>query len=291
MTKTKDPAEGAGREVAVQEVYPPAPPAPRGTKSGSTEDLKALHADLTAAYREYLEMAKIKPSMLNPAMLGLIQQFLRHNEIAAEAPQQAEMNALEKRLATGVSDNFFLLSERELFDLYQSRLCTANSLGIFIDVTPQDDFSRFTVNVTRRTDGTLAPLVITSLSPEGSVSCSHGGQPVAMGTTQFDRGSFLLTCEKHPLRPISFALDTSQGTSNSVQVPAQTSTVYELQLQNDAFRIRIGQLETSIQNLAQELAGFEGASRAASQRWGEGSQDIRTHTQMVECPTGYYLAG
>jgi hypothetical protein len=71
MTKTKDPAEGAGREVAVQEVFPPAPPAPRGTKSGSTEDLKALHADLTAAYREYLEMAKIKPSMLNPAMLGL----------------------------------------------------------------------------------------------------------------------------------------------------------------------------------------------------------------------------
>lgn len=98
MKKTKDPAEGAGREVAVQEVYPPAPPAPRGTKSGSTEDLKALHADLTAAYREYLEMAKIKPSMLNPAMLSLIQTFLRHNEIAAEAPQKAEIDALERRL-------------------------------------------------------------------------------------------------------------------------------------------------------------------------------------------------
>jgi len=72
--------------------------APRGTKAGSTEDLKALHSDLTAAYREYLEMAKIKPSMLNPSMLALIQQFLRYNEITAEAPQQAEMSALEKRL-------------------------------------------------------------------------------------------------------------------------------------------------------------------------------------------------
>jgi hypothetical protein len=120
MTKTKDPAEGAGREVAVQEVYPPAPPAPRGTKSGSTEDLKALHADLTAAYREYLEMAKIKPSMLNPAMLGLIQQFLRHNEIAAEAPQQAEMNALEKRLEERRKRREADLASQKIVNLNQS---------------------------------------------------------------------------------------------------------------------------------------------------------------------------
>ncbi|MGR3795581.1 hypothetical protein [Vannielia sp. SX4] len=98
MPETPDPAQGKGKTVAVQEVLPPAPPAPLGTQAGRTEDLKALHADLTIAYREYLEMAKIKPSMLNPAMLGLIQQFLRHNEITAEAPQQSEFNALEARL-------------------------------------------------------------------------------------------------------------------------------------------------------------------------------------------------
>jgi len=120
MTKTKDPAEGAGREVAVQEVYPPAPPAPHGTKSGSTEDLKALHSDLTAAYREYLEMAKIKPSMLNPAMLGLIQQFLRHNEIAAEPPQAAEMNALEKRLEERRKRREADLGSQKIVNLNQS---------------------------------------------------------------------------------------------------------------------------------------------------------------------------
>lgn len=43
-------------------------------------------------------MAKIKPSMLTPAMLSLIQTFLRHNEVTAEAPKQSEMNALERRL-------------------------------------------------------------------------------------------------------------------------------------------------------------------------------------------------
>lgn len=105
MTKRTNatPKKGETLPVPAQnvrgEIIPPAKPAPRGTKSGSTEDLKALHADLTAAYREYLEMAKIKPSMLNPAMLTLIQQFLRQNEITAEAPQQVERSALEKRLA------------------------------------------------------------------------------------------------------------------------------------------------------------------------------------------------
>jgi len=98
MTEHKDPTPNEGKAVAVQEVFPPARPAPSGTKAGSTEDLKSLHADLTTTYREYLEMAKIKPQMLNPTMLGLIQQFLRHNEIAAEAPQQAEVDALQKRL-------------------------------------------------------------------------------------------------------------------------------------------------------------------------------------------------
>ena len=98
MPEYNDPAPKGAQAVAVQEVFPPARPVPTGTKAGSTEDLKCLHADLTTAYREYLEMAKIKPQMLNPAMLGLIQQFLRQNDITAEAPQQAEVDALQKRL-------------------------------------------------------------------------------------------------------------------------------------------------------------------------------------------------
>lgn len=98
MTEYEDITPQNGQAVAAQEVFPPARPAPSGTKAGSTEDLKALHAALTTAYREYLEMAKIKPQMLNPAMLGLIQQFLRHNDIAAEAAQQTEVDALQKRL-------------------------------------------------------------------------------------------------------------------------------------------------------------------------------------------------
>lgn len=104
MTVRTDRSKRAGKNEPVKsrsvrgEVIPPATPAPTGTKAGSTEDLNALHADLTTTYREYLEMAKIKPDMLNPSMLGLIQQFLRQNDITAEAPQKAEMRALEKRL-------------------------------------------------------------------------------------------------------------------------------------------------------------------------------------------------
>lgn len=99
MTEHKHTRTGAGQAVAVGEVLPPQQPATCGTKAGSTADLKALHADLTTTYREYLEMAKIKPSMLSPAMLGLIQQFLRHNEITAEAPQRDEADSLQRRFA------------------------------------------------------------------------------------------------------------------------------------------------------------------------------------------------
>ncbi|WP_333814846.1 hypothetical protein [Tabrizicola sp.] len=107
--------------VALQEVFPPLRPAPRGTQAGSIEDLKSLHADLTCAYREYLEMAKVKPQMLNPAMLGLIQQFLRHNEITAEAPQQAEMNALQKRLEHKRKARAIDLGNQKIVNLNQSQ--------------------------------------------------------------------------------------------------------------------------------------------------------------------------
>lgn len=99
MNEHEHPAPCSGQTVAVGEVLPPRHPAPGDTKAGSTADLKALHADLTAAYRDYLEMAKIKPSMLSPTMLGLIQQFLRHNEIIAEAPQRDEADSLQRRFA------------------------------------------------------------------------------------------------------------------------------------------------------------------------------------------------
>lgn len=98
MTKQRHPVSTGTETVAVGEVFPPAPLTTNDTKAGSTADLKALHADLTATYRDYLEMAKIKPSMLSPAMLGLIQTFLRHNEITAEAPQRVEATDLQRRL-------------------------------------------------------------------------------------------------------------------------------------------------------------------------------------------------
>ncbi len=121
MTDHREFAAIEMQAVAVQEVFPPARPAPSGTKAGSTEDLKSLHADLTCAYREYLEMAKVKPQMLNPAMLGLIQQFLRHNEITAEAPQQAEINALQKRLEHKRKAREIDLDNQKIVNLNQSQ--------------------------------------------------------------------------------------------------------------------------------------------------------------------------
>lgn len=122
MTQDNDDCGAVGgAKVAAGDILPPAHPAPSGTKAGSTEDLKALHADLTGAYREYLEMAKIKPTMLNPAMLGLIQQFLRHNEITAEAPQQEEMDALQHRLEQRRAARGNSLSRKSTVNLRHTR--------------------------------------------------------------------------------------------------------------------------------------------------------------------------
>lgn len=98
MSKQNTPAMNGGTVVARGEVLPPARVAAVGTKAGSTDELKALHADLTQAYRDYLEAGKIKPANLSPAMLGLIQQFLRHNEITAEAAKDVETDAMRRRL-------------------------------------------------------------------------------------------------------------------------------------------------------------------------------------------------
>jgi hypothetical protein len=121
MQSHKDPGPVGGKAVTAGEIFSPAQPAGHDAKAGRTEDLKALHADLTTAYREYLEMAKIKPAMLNPAMLGLIQQFLRHNEITAEAPQQAEMDALQRRLEQKRKARESDLARQNIVNLNQSQ--------------------------------------------------------------------------------------------------------------------------------------------------------------------------
>lgn len=121
MTVHHDNITNNGMMAEAGDIMPPARPAGDGTKAGRAEDLKALHADLTGTYREYLEMAKIKPSMLNPAMLGLIQQFLRHNDITAEAPQQAEVDALQKRLEQKRLARGNDLARQNITSLHQSK--------------------------------------------------------------------------------------------------------------------------------------------------------------------------
>lgn len=81
------------------EVIPPSPPADADTKAGSNAELKALHADLTRLYRDYLQLAQSNPKLINPGMISLIQTFLKNNQITGEAPQHAEVSDLKKRLA------------------------------------------------------------------------------------------------------------------------------------------------------------------------------------------------
>ena len=98
MTDTNNGGQLTASDVNSGEVIPPAPPASADAKAGSNAELKALHADLTRLYRDYLQLAQSNPKLINPGMISLIQTFLKNNQITGEAPQHAEVADLHKKL-------------------------------------------------------------------------------------------------------------------------------------------------------------------------------------------------
>ncbi|MBO9462467.1 hypothetical protein [Labrenzia sp. R5_0] len=168
---------------------------------------------------------------------------------------------------------------------------SVNSYGIYLDVTPQDDFSRFSVQLTRKSPDTPA-ILIESITPEGAVTCFHGGKLIRFGRTRFDTNEFILTCEKHPLRSVSVAIDTSAGNSNFVLVPAQTSKIFELEQENAVLRQAIAKTRDTLEALDKRQFEYENKVSDAMSDWGsEKATTSAESDEVTRCPNGYYVSG
>lgn len=203
------------------------------------------------------------------------------------------------------SSTYFDSQYRERFTSYSSRVSAAlteswlechkvhtatwlaaNQKGIYIAVTPQENFSDFTVTVTRRTaDGT--PMKISDLTPAGSYSCVYQGKPFGSGIS-VKNFEFAFTCTKPQHKALSISLDTSQGVSNTVHVPGYTSKIVEL---NDRLTRENKTLTDSLRTLENRVSKI-GTSRGDEQINGPNAGGgNKTWTATSACPDGYFVAG
>lgn len=100
-----------------------------------------------------------------------------------------------------------------------------NRLDIYLDVTPQADFSKFNLRVRRRTSSATT---VTGIVPS-TVSCSIGEQLVKPGTV-INSNMTLMECRKPPNEPVKFGMSTAgEGYSNEVNLPAASDRLGELE--------------------------------------------------------------
>lgn len=162
----------------------------------------------------------------------------------------------------------------------------ANQKGIYISVTPQENFAEFTVNVSRRT-ATTTPLRVADITPSGVASCVREGKPFGPGSEAVTN-EFAFTCTKPQHRAISISVDTSEGLSNTVLVPAYTSKIAEI---NDRLTRENRQLNDSLRSLEQRLSAI-GVAKADEQiHQPRVGGNRKQWTDESSCPDGYYVAG
>lgn len=116
---------------------------------------------------------------------------------------------------------------------------SSNQYGLFLAITPQDNFSDFTIRVERKTTNP-DPIVISDITPAGTMECYREGAGFEPGI-EIDRREFSFNCSKPPNRSLEIALDTSDGLSNTVRVPSQVSKFSELNEQLSAFNRELQQ--------------------------------------------------
>jgi hypothetical protein len=98
-------------------------------------------------------------------------------------------------------------------------------LNVYVDVTPQSNFSAFSVRVDRNSASETS---IDNILPS-TVTCSIGGVDIALPYT-IKSAKFSLECRKPPKTLASFQINTTgEGYSNEVSIPAEKDRLHEVE--------------------------------------------------------------
>ena len=99
------------------------------------------------------------------------------------------------------------------------------NIGLYIDITPQDDYKNFTVRIDRPTSATTT---ISDISPL-TTSCKISGNDVTVPFS-ISKAKFTMECSKSREDEVSFQVSTeNEGFSNTVKIPRAKDKLYELE--------------------------------------------------------------
>lgn len=160
---------------------------------------------------------------------------------------------------------------------------TANQRGVFISVTPQENFADFTVSVTRKGNVDLKPIRINDITPAGVFSCVRNGQSFGAGAT-VTQNEFQFTCTKPQHRTVAIAIDSNDGVSNTVNVPASVSKLAEL---NDRLLVQTTSLKEAMQSMHERTN-----SRFSKIRFTKACVEVQNcGASPPACPSGFRDTG
>jgi hypothetical protein len=197
--------------------------------------------------------------------------------------------------------NFFNYSQKDQFISYSSKVnsslteswlacqksginawLTANQKGIFISATPSPDLSTFAITVNRKNSVSTQPIKINDILPS-SISCTRGKGTFGVGST-VDQNEFQFECTKPPSKQIDVSIDTTDGVSNKVMIPAITSRLDELQDSIDALTEKNSVLSQKLSSRVDRIVSGKGCIISSP-----ALRDVADEWQEFNCPTGSYL--
>jgi hypothetical protein len=249
-----------------------------------------------------------------PIAKGIIGLDVSHEQNAGEF--QSRLNLFcSSQYATYDRKDFFKVSTASVshdladtlkFCIQNQREALLNIKGAFVTIAPQGGLRNFVANLQLKSPAQAVAVKITTIAPEGQVSCVYKGN-VVKPDTLLDGFNESLSCTKDPMAAINLVISTNLGTTEPVSVPAETGRIDELNEDIIALTTRLTAIEETGKSEVARLDGLvKGVVGTSDERWGALSgfgkeQDATStvavwqgnggETGFVKCPSGSYVMG